>query len=74
MGMAHDVEIQIKGGAFHRAVLEAKFSYDPPEIFSYHPRGGAPRGGQMVTIMGRNFGHVDTSPVIFLAGFGVAEP
>jgi hypothetical protein len=25
-------------------------------------------GGQIVTVFGRNFGHVDTSPVIFLAG------
>ena len=60
--------IQIKGGAFDNAVLEGKFSYDPPEVLSYHPKSGAPRGGQMVTIFGRNFGHVDTSPVIYLAG------
>jgi hypothetical protein len=68
MGLAQNVAIQVKGGAFDNAVLEGKFSYDPPEVLSYHPHNGAPRGGQMVTVYGRNFGHVDTSPVIFLAG------
>ncbi len=66
--MGQDVAIQIKGGAFDNAVLAGQFSYDPPEVLSYHPKNGAPRGGQMVTILGRNFGHVDTSPVIYLAG------
>ena len=68
MGIAQNVAIQVKGGAFDNAVLEGKFSYDPPEVLSFHPKAGAPRGGQMVTVYGRNFGHVDTSPVVFLAG------
>ena len=68
MGQAQDVSIRTGTGAFDDATLEGKFTYEPPEIQSFHPRGGAPRGGQMVTVRGRNFGHVDTSPVIFLAG------
>ena len=43
MGMGQDVAIQIKGGAFDNAVLAGQFSYDPPEVLSYHPKNGAPR-------------------------------
>jgi len=50
MGLAQNVAIQVKGGAFDNAVLEGKFSYDPPEVLSYQPRNGAPRGAQIVTI------------------------
>ena len=66
MGLEQTVTVMMKNN--QQADLPAKFSYEPPEILSYHPRNGAVRGGQMVTINGKNFGHVDTSPVIYLAG------
>mmetsp|Transcript_6729 Transcript_6729/g.15523 ORF Transcript_6729/g.15523 Transcript_6729/m.15523 type:complete len:950 (-) Transcript_6729:93-2942(-) len=66
MGLEQTVTVMMKNK--QQADLPAKFSYEPPEILSYNPRNGAVRGGQMVTINGKNFGHVDTSPVIYLAG------
>eukprot|EP00961_Rhodomonas_salina_P201297 2715370-Rhodomonas_salina.1 len=65
MGLEQDVQVETKHST---GQLEGRFTYDPPEVLSYHPRNGAVRGGTMVTISGRNFGHVDTSPVAFLAG------
>ena len=37
-------------------------------VDSYHPRNGPPRGGFWVTISGRNFGYLDTSPVASMGG------
>jgi len=65
MGSGLSVTVGLKSGA---ATVKGKFSYSPPIIESYHPRGGAPRGGFWVTVTGRNFGHVDTKPTVYLAG------
>lgn len=65
MGQAISVTVGLKSGA---ASVHGKFSYNAPRVDSYHPRGGAPRGGFWVTVTGKNFGHVDTRPTVYLAG------
>uniref|UniRef100_A0A6T7TMM8 PDZ domain-containing protein n=1 Tax=Hanusia phi TaxID=3032 RepID=A0A6T7TMM8_9CRYP len=65
MGWNLPVTVDLKTSS---ATLEGRFSYEAPVIESYHPRNGAPRAGFWVTISGRNFGHVDTRPVAYLAG------
>ena len=58
--------VELEGG--QQAMVEKKFSYEAPVVDSYHPRNGPPRGGFWVTITGRNFGYLDTSPVASIAG------
>jgi len=66
MGWGLPVTVELTSG--EQAVVEKKFSYEAPVVDSYHPRNGPPRGGFWVTISGRNFGHLDTSPVASLGG------
>jgi hypothetical protein len=66
MGWGLPVTVGLVGGK--QASVENKFSYEAPVVDSYHPRNGPPRGGFWITITGRNFGHLDTSPVVSLAG------
>ena len=66
MGWGLPVTVELVGG--EEASVQKKFSYEAPVVDSYHPRNGPPRGGFWVTIAGRNFGHLDTSPVASMAG------
>jgi hypothetical protein len=66
MGWNLPVTVELTGG--QQAAVEGKFSYEAPIVDSYHPRNGPPRGGFWVTISGRNFGHLDTSPTVSVGG------
>ena len=66
MGWNLPVTVELAGG--QQAAVESKFSYEAPVVDSYHPRNGPPRGGFWVTIAGRNFGHLDTSPTASVGG------
>ena len=66
MGWGLPVSVELVGG--QQASVQNKFSYEAPVVDSYHPRNGPPRGGFWVTISGRNFGYLDTSPVASVGG------
>ena len=53
--------------------LHGVFSYDSPVVDSYHPRAGPPRGGFWVTMSGKNFGFIDTSPLAAAHGTACME-
>jgi hypothetical protein len=66
MGWGLPVTVELVGG--QQASVPDRFSYEAPVVDSYHPRNGPPRGGFWVTISGRNFGYLDTSPVASMGG------
>ena len=67
MGWKMPVTVHLSEG-LGEATVPNKFSYEAPIVDSYHPRNGPPRGGFWVTISGRNFGFLDTSPVAAIGG------
>ena len=51
----------------------ADFTYDPPQITGVFPSPLAPAGGQVVTIVGQNFGREDAPRVVFIGGQPVMQ-
>ena len=51
----------------------ASFTYDPPQINGVFPAPLDPAGGQVITIVGQNFGREDAPRVVFIGGQPVMQ-
>ena len=61
------VTVQVGG---QRGVEGAKYTYPPPQVLRTFPEGGTGKGGNLVTIMGRNFGDAESLGSVTVAKIG----
>jgi hypothetical protein len=68
-GAGKNLPVTVQVGGQH-GVKGATYSYPPPQVLRTFPVGGIGKGGNLVTIMGRNFGDEEALGAVTVAKIG----